>query len=120
MNNIEVAEQLLDRVSDVDIRVKNSMNKATRDYVIKELSSRFDKIIKEFPHLVDDVQSRIVKYQSHKNQEVEVTDFIHLVEWYSMCLTDTEKDKSYWSTDGKYYSLRMDEVITMFLMARFN
>lgn len=118
MDNVTAANNLLDKVCSIDNALKGVMNEATRSHVTNDLSQRFDSITKDFPHLVEDIQNRIVKYHSVKGVHGKITDFIQLVDWYSMSLAD--KPIEYWDTRGKYYSLRMDEVINMFLMARFN
>jgi hypothetical protein len=119
MDNIKVAEQLLGKICSIDTNMDVAMrSKPTREHVIRELSRRFENIVKDFPHLIEDIQRRIVLYQTNRGADGKITDFILLVEWYSMCLPD--KPVEYWDTNGQYYNLRMDEVITMFLMARFN
>lgn len=118
-NSVLVAEQLLDKICEVDNIVKRIMliNKSAKDNVISVMSENFKNIITHYPHLVEDVQNRIVRYHINNiGSEAKVSDFIHLVWWYSTSLLDKEKD--YWDTTGKYYGLRMNEVIDMFLIAR--
>lgn len=92
-----------------------------KEKVMNLLTSGFEGIVKNYPHLVQDVQNRIVKYHSNKeNYEGKITDFVNLVEWYDMCLNDPKNEEGYWDQNGKYFGLRMAEVISMFLMARFN
>lgn len=118
-SSIEAAEQLLNKICSIDNNIKTAIeDKATKDHIINELSRRFDNITKDFHQLVEDIQRRIAVYHTNRGADGKITDFISLVEWYSMCLPD--KPVEYWDTTGKYYNLRMDEVITMFLMARFN
>lgn len=118
MNSIAEAEKLLSSVCEVDSRVNLVMDEETKAVIIKELADRFNTIIEVFPNLVTDIQERITKYQANEN--TEVTDFIHLVEWYGMFLSDSEKEVDYWSPTGKYYNLRMNEVINLFLIYKVN
>lgn len=114
MDSIVQAEKLLSKVCEVDNRIKNSMDEETKAVVIKELASRFSNIIEKHPDLLDEIQERISKHQAQ--EQAGVTDFIHLVEWYDMCLSDTNKDVDYWNRDGKYFALRMNEVINLYLL----
>lgn len=113
------AKQLLDAICNTDKIVERAMrDEDTMDHVLNELSVRFENIVNGFPHLVEDIQKRIVKYHCNKGEDGKITDFISLVEWYSMSLS--EHSTEWWDVDGKYYGIRMDEVINMFLIARFN
>lgn len=113
------AEQLLDKVCNVDVRVKNALNIEGREYILNVMTPKFDKLVRECPHLITDIQRRIVNYQSIESDEVSVTDFVSLVDWYSMYLTgDREKDKIYFNPAGEYYDLRMNEIINMFLIGK--
>jgi hypothetical protein len=119
MNSITVAEDFLNKVCNIDNKLKNAMtDEATKDHVVGLLSQGFEKIHSGFPHLVEDIQRRIVKYHSVKGEDGKITDFIQLVDWYGMYLAD--KPTEYFDANGKYYGLRMSEVIDMFLIARFN
>lgn len=118
MSSFTEAEKLLLNVCEVDSRINLVMDKETKEVVIKELESRFSNIIEKFPNLVNDIQERITKYQSLEN--TDVTDFIHLVDWYDMYLSDSKKDIDYWNPKGKYFNLRMNEVINLFLLYKLN
>lgn len=119
MNSETAAKQLLDKVCSIDNKLKEVMtDEATKNHVMNDLTQRFDDIVIHFPHLVEDVQNRIVKYHSIGGDHRKITDFVQLVDWYGMCLTNKPVD--YWDTKGKYYGLRMSEVIDMFLMSRFH
>lgn len=119
MNIVIAAEQLLDKICEIDITIKNTMeDKGIKSHVVTEMSKSFENIVNNYPHLVEDIQHRIVKYHTNKGLDGKITDFVHLVDWYSMSLMNNPAE--YWDVNGKYYSLRMCEVINMFLMARFN
>jgi hypothetical protein len=119
MDNVTAANNLLDKICSIDNKLKGVMtDDATKSHVLNDLSQRFDSITKEFPHLVEDIQNRIVKYHSAEGDHKKITDFVQLVDWYGMSLAS--KPVEYWDTNGKYFGLRMSEVINMFLIARFN
>lgn len=121
MDKVIASEQLLSQIEDIDKSLKVALeNESTRNVVMSKLSSGFEGIVAHYPHLVDDIQRRIVNYHKNKGSDGKITDFISLVEWYSMSLLDKEKSPDWWENSGKYYNLRMSEVINMFLMARFN
>lgn len=117
MDKTVVAKQFLDRIREASILVKIAIiNKDTEDYVIEELAKRFDKIITNYPQYLEEVQTRIVGYYEKSGKEAGVTDFIRLVEWYGMYFE--KEPKEYFDPNGKYYSLRMSEVISMYLIAK--
>jgi hypothetical protein len=119
MNNTIAAEQLLDKICEIDNTIRLTMiDKEIKTHVITEMSKSFENIVNSYPHLVEDIQCRIVKYHTNKGLDGKITDFVHLVDWYSMSLMNNSAE--YWDANGKYYGLRMCEVISMFLMARFN
>lgn len=119
MDNREVAGRFLDKICAVDSTLKHALEDGdAKSHVINTLSNGFEKIVNVYPHLLGDIQRRIVKYHIAEGKNGKITDFIELVDWYSMVLDDEPKE--YWDQDGRYYSLRMSEVITMFLIARHN
>ena len=117
MSSVTVAEDFLSEICNIDNELKNAMtDEATKNHVVGVLSQSFEKVLSNFPHLVEDIQKRIVRYHSIKGEDGKITDFIQLVDWYGMYLTD--KPAEYFDVNGKYYGLRMSEVIDMFLIAR--
>jgi len=122
MKEIEIALELLNKICTIDKTVANVMeeNKKIKDEVISTMSKSFENIVRDFPSLVEDIQRRIVEYHSLKSKDQKITDFVHLVDWYSMCLADKSNTPEYWDNTGKHYGLRMNEVINFFLIARFN
>lgn len=117
-NSTLVAEQFLEKICEIDNNVKMAMlDNRIKSHVISDMSKSFENIVAYYPHLVEDIQKRIINY--HKNKDLyegKINDFVKLVWWYSSSLLDHEED--YWDVSGKYYGLRMNEVINMFLMAR--
>ncbi|KAF6620537.1 hypothetical protein HFE03_07750 [Paenibacillus sp. EKM102P] len=119
MDKIIASEQLLDKIINIDPPLKAAMSdKSTKTIVINKLSEGFEGIVAHYPHLIDDIQRRIVEYHKNKGRDGKITDFVSLVDWYSMSLL--EKPAEWWDSTGEYFNLRMNEVINMFLMARFN
>ncbi|MGV6935897.1 hypothetical protein ACWA2B_10320 [Paenibacillus sp. CMM36] len=113
------SEQLVNKITAIDPALKAAMNdKSTKEIVIKKLSEGFEKIVIHYPNLIDDIQRRIVEYHTNRGRDGKITDFVSLVDWYSMSLL--EKPTEWWDSTGEYFNLRMNEVINMFLMARFN
>lgn len=119
MDNNMAAENLIRKICDVDNRLNTLLDTETKEQVMNQLRQHFDTIVRDYPHLLNDIQQRIVTYHANrKSNNGLITDFIQLVEWYKLSLPDHPAD--YWNTTGDYYNLRMNEVITMFLIARHN
>lgn len=117
MDSNIVARQLLDKICDIDPNMKNAMtDKPTETHVMNLLTNGFAKITKNFPHLVEDIQRRVVEYHTNRGTTGGIADFIQIVEWYGMSLED--KPVEYFDPNEKYYGLRMSEVIDMFLIAK--
>lgn len=113
----EQAKNFLDRVADVDNRVKVSMSTpANEQFVLDELVKIYDSISSTHDHLLTDIENRIIRYHATNSSEVAFTDFIQLLQWYEMSLTNNPSD--YFDPNGQHYSIRMSEVINMFLIAK--
>lgn len=122
MNSIQVSEQLIEKICEVDPRVKIAMqDKKAKLQTMSTLQEGFKFTVEHYPHLVEDIQRRIVKYHQapDPNGVRKISDFVQLPQWYSWCLEEKQPE-GYWDVNGKYYGLRMNEVIKMFLIARVN
>lgn len=120
MTNKTEAEKLLTSVCAVDTKLDKAMDEETKTVVLQELTSRFEPLVEKVPHLLPDIRQRIINYHSLNHETSDITDFIHLVEWYAHYLTDNQKPTDYWSPEGQYYNLRMNEVINLFLISKVN
>ena len=117
MDKVEVTKKYIERIKGASPKVAIAMiNKVTEEFVISELVKRFDRLITNHPDYLEEVQDRIVGYYKKSREEAGLTDFISLVEWYSMYFE--REPKEYFDPNGKYYSLRMSEVISMYLIAK--
>lgn len=112
------AEQLLTSIRAVDKKLDFALNEKTKELVLESLASRFEPLVEKSPHLLPDIRQRIVTYQFHNQETINISDFIELVEWYSSYVTDNQKTADYWNPDGEYYDLRMNEVINLFLLSK--
>lgn len=114
--SLDLSEKLLTEICKIDINLYEVTKEEPIKYsIINNLNERFKVIAESYGFLADDLINRVVNY--HKNTtDKDITDFIHLIEWFSMYLP--EKSLDYWDVDGKYYSLRMSEIISFYLIAK--
>lgn len=121
MESREVANKLINKICEKDSMVKKTFqNNELREHVLNDIDKGFKYIVFTYPELVEDIIERIVKYHTDEKiaDERKITDFVQLPQWYSWSLE--EHDKKWWNPQGRYYGLRMCEVINMFLIARLN
>lgn len=114
--SLDLSEKLLTEICKIDINLYEVTKEEPIKYsIINNLNERFKVIAESYGFLADDLINRVVNY--HKNTtDKDITDFIHLIEWFSMYLP--EKSLDYWDVDGEYYSLRMSEIISFYLIAK--
>ena len=118
MNNVALANQFIERISNVSVGVKNAVtHEATKAHIISILAPSLGLLVENFPNHAEDVQNRIVKFYTIAKDEAGLVDFIRLVEWYNMSLKD--KPIEWFDPKGKYYGLRMSEIIDIYLMAKY-
>lgn len=114
----EESEKFLEDICKVDIRLSLvPRDSSLKEVILKDVSEQLEAIRNMTPDIVEDIKRRIINYQGLRDPEVKVSDFVGILIYFKLSISDT-KDKSYWSQKGEHYNLRMNEVINMFLMSK--
>ena len=120
MTGLEAANKLLNEICGVSPEnlVKEFNSDYIRGFVNTKLTTTFEEIIGLYPEFVEEVISYIVRY--HKTVGISemcyCVDCMFIPEWYLYSLREHGKD--WFNKDGRYYRLRMSDVINMYLMAK--
>lgn len=116
---IKVVNNFMNEVCKVDARVRVACNSTEVKTIIKDnLIRDFSFIADIRPDLLEDIQRRTLNFQKLNDPEVRVDDFMRIINWFAMEVEGKSREEDYFNPNGKYYGLRMNEVINMYLMAR--
>lgn len=118
----EVTEEVKDFLKElcrVDTRIKMVIRKDKFHKMISErLETHLNSISKEHKDLIPKIKKQVLRYQGLESNEVRVSDFLGIMEWFDMSVNDKKSKEDYWNPKGKYIDLRLSEVINFYLMGR--
>lgn len=115
----ELAKEFLDELCTIDFAIKNVLlDGIAKEQIVTRVRECFKELVEYQPELGKEVSRRVLSYYKKDNLGKQVFDFIYLLDWY----VDSFKANNveYFSKDGEYFNLRMNEVITTLLIARHN
>ena len=121
-NDLDIDEEIikfLEELCRVDFRIKIAMRNDKMCSVIKRrIGKSVNSIRKEHKELLPKIKKHVLRYQGMDSNEVKVSDFLGIMEWFDMSVNDKESKEDYWNPKGQYIDLRLNEVINFYLMAR--
>ena len=121
-NDLDIDEEMikfLEELCEVDFRIKIAMRDDKACSVVKRrIAKSLNSIRKEHKELLPKIKKQVLRYQGLDSNEVKVSDFLSIMEWFDLSVNDKKSKEDYWDPEGKYIDLRLSEVINFFLMGR--
>lgn len=121
-NDLDIDEEIikfLEELCEVDFRIKIAMRDNKACSVIKRrIEKSVNSIRKEHKELLPKIKKQVLRYQGMDSNEVKVSDFLSIMEWFDMNINDKKSEEDYWNPQGKYIDIRLSEVINFYLMGR--
>jgi len=118
----EVTDEVKDfigKLCEVDFRIKIAIrNDEIHKTIYERLETHLNSISKEHKDLIPKIKKQVLRYQGLESNEVKVSDFLGIMEWFDMSVNDKKSKEDYWNPKGQYIDLRLNEVINFYLMAR--